>query len=323
MRIVGVAMVRNEADIIELFVRHNLAFLDGLVVVDHGSADATLDILRALAKERLPLSLLANDDARFVQAEVVTDVVRRLFAQDSADVVLPLDADEFVKTPSRAELERVLAAIPANAQGQLHWQNYVPDFAHRHADLRAAIATARRASTELHGLFKVAVTRAFATMPEAVLTQGLHRVVPRPGAPENEFGPHARLRPQSIAIAHVPLRSAGQYVVKVAVKKLGRLASGINWTPDAAMQVAYTRICEGAPIDPAVLRMAAANWSLSHGRWVEPGTRTWIDEPFLADVPLRYTPPGEGASLPVVLDAVERLARRLRDLERAAGPVPS
>jgi len=323
MRIVGVAMVRNEADIVELFVRHNLAFLDGLVVVDHGSADATLAILQALIKERLPLTLLASQDARFVQAEVVTDVTRRLFAQNSADIVLPLDADEFVKTPSREELERALGAIPRKAQGQLYWQNYVPDFAQTHVDLRHAIASARRSPTELHGLYKVAVTRAFADMPDAVLTQGLHRVAPRPYAQESELGPCARLRPQSVAIAHVPLRSAEQYVVKVAVKKLGRLGAGINWTPDAAMQVAYTRICEGERIDPATLRLAAANWSLPFGRWVDPDARNWIDDPFLADVPLRYTSSRQIAAMPIVLDAVERLVRHLRVGEEAAGPTTS
>jgi hypothetical protein len=48
MRLFGVMMVRNEADIIEASVRHNLSVLDGLVVIDHGSFDATADILVAL-----------------------------------------------------------------------------------------------------------------------------------------------------------------------------------------------------------------------------------------------------------------------------------
>jgi len=319
VKIVGVSMVRNEADVIEVFVRHNLAFLDALVVIDHGSADETLGILKSLAKERLPLKLLANEDSRFLQAEAVTDVTRRLIEQSDADVVLPLDADEFVKTPSRDALERALEAIPANAYGQLHWQNYVPDFSRPEPDPRRAIASARRATSELHGLYKVAVTRTFAARPRAVLTQGLHRVAPHVAAPVDRFDPHARLRPESVAIAHLPLRSVEQYVVKVAVKKLGRIASGIDWTPDAAMQVAYTRICDGRPIDPDVLRNAASNWSLPVGRWVDPQSRTWIDDPFLADVPLRYTPSRASTPTPIVIDAVDRLVRHLRGRARAAG----
>ena len=55
MKLYGVAMVRNEADIIEAFVRHNLTVLDGLVVVDHSSDDGTSEILSALtAFDRMP-----------------------------------------------------------------------------------------------------------------------------------------------------------------------------------------------------------------------------------------------------------------------------
>ena len=43
-------MVRNEADIVEAFVRHNLTVLDGMAIVDHGSIDATLSILTSLVQ---------------------------------------------------------------------------------------------------------------------------------------------------------------------------------------------------------------------------------------------------------------------------------
>ena len=47
MRLLAAAHVRNEADIVEAFVRHNLALLDGIAIVDHMSVDETPDILRA------------------------------------------------------------------------------------------------------------------------------------------------------------------------------------------------------------------------------------------------------------------------------------
>jgi glycosyltransferase involved in cell wall biosynthesis len=51
MKLFGAAMLRNEADIVESFVRHNLSLLDGLLVVDHGSSDGTSEILDALVTE--------------------------------------------------------------------------------------------------------------------------------------------------------------------------------------------------------------------------------------------------------------------------------
>ena len=55
MRLLGAAHVRNEADIVEAFVRHNLALLDGIAIVDHTSVDETPDILRELKAEGLAI----------------------------------------------------------------------------------------------------------------------------------------------------------------------------------------------------------------------------------------------------------------------------
>ncbi|MBQ1762801.1 MAG: glycosyltransferase family 2 protein, partial [Aquincola sp.] len=51
----ALGMVKNEADIVEAFVRHNLHFVDLMVLLDNGSTDGTRDILEALQKEGLPL----------------------------------------------------------------------------------------------------------------------------------------------------------------------------------------------------------------------------------------------------------------------------
>ncbi len=39
MKIVAIACARNEADIIESFVRHTLSYCQQLIITDHGSAD--------------------------------------------------------------------------------------------------------------------------------------------------------------------------------------------------------------------------------------------------------------------------------------------
>jgi len=65
MRLIGVAMVRNEADIVEAFVRHNLTVLDAMVVVDHGSLDGTEEILALLQREGLPLRVIRDASPGF------------------------------------------------------------------------------------------------------------------------------------------------------------------------------------------------------------------------------------------------------------------
>lgn len=56
-KIVLVSMVKNEADIIESFVRHSLTYADELIIADHQSSDGTWEMLQKLRAEGLPLTL--------------------------------------------------------------------------------------------------------------------------------------------------------------------------------------------------------------------------------------------------------------------------
>ena len=60
-------MVKNEADIIESFVRYNLNILDGMIILDNCSSDNTLEILNLLKKEGLNLYIIKDDDMDFDQ----------------------------------------------------------------------------------------------------------------------------------------------------------------------------------------------------------------------------------------------------------------
>ena len=291
LRLWGVSMVRNEADIIEPFVRHNLTILDGLAIVDHGSYDATLAILDRLARERLPLVVYENDMPGYLQEHITTSAVRRTLSELGADFVFPLDADEFLKVPSRVELERGLRAIPPGMHGLLRG--------------------AKRLATERHVFHKAIVSRHLLATPDALLSEGNHYVAPRAHAPAHESGPHARMREHVAAIAHVPIRSAAQLVAKVAIKKLGRVAASADWKPDAASQTAYETVRSGRALDARSLLEHAVNWSVPRDAWVAADSVSLVDDPFLAPIELRYTPPSAADPLPLVLAATERIVRRL------------
>jgi hypothetical protein len=307
----GAAMVRNEADIVEAFVRHNLSILDGLLVIDHGSADTTLDILTALCRERLPLVVMRNDAVGYLQQAVMTQAVRHAFASTRADFVFPLDADEFVKAVSRNELERALAAVPADAHGLLSWPTYVPDLRRPAADILAALRGARRAVVETRGLTKAVVARRFLQATDEVLSSGNHWIQAHPDAKVRGMRKHALVTDRVAAVAHVPIRSVDQFIAKVAIKKLGRIAANIDWKPDAASQVAYEALRAGMSVDVDALEHAALNWSVARGSWRDADAVTRVDDPFLAPIALRYTPPAAADPLPLALSAVERLVRRL------------
>jgi Glycosyl transferase family 2 len=327
MKIWGVSMVRNEADIVETFVRHNLAVLDGLIVVDHASADGTLDILKSLALEGLPLAVKRVDVPGYLQAEITTSAAREAFGRRGADAVIALDADEFLKVPSRAALERAIAAIPRRHCARIAWPTYVPPLDRVQSDIVALIRSARRLAVEPEHPtdlgHKVLLTRDFATDLSANLTMGNHGVVLGSNVRTSPQMPHVHLPESTIAVCHLPVRSETQFVVKVAVKRLARVAAGRDYPQASSIWQAWEAIRRGARLTPALMLTShVAGHHAPAGNLAAEAIAT-IDEPFLADIALRYTSATAADPLPLVLSAVEGLARRLaaaRDARRSTDP---
>ncbi len=99
MKLIGFTMVKNEEDILEQFVRHNLHTLDKLYIYDHGSTDSTMNILRALATEGLPVVSVNAASGAFVgyaQAEIMSGILQLCIRDNGAGTYFPMDADEFI-----------------------------------------------------------------------------------------------------------------------------------------------------------------------------------------------------------------------------------
>jgi len=283
VRLIGAAQVRNEADIIEAFVRHNLSRLDGLLVIDHRSDDRTRDILAALAREGLPLAVSLDDDPAQRQPENITRLAREAFGH-GADCVVPLDADEFLKVPDRAALERTLASLPPDLCAALEWQTYVPE---GRADAAHPLAAARRRrAVEAHGLYKVVLTRAFAHAPAAVVGPGNHTVLMT--GPQQDVARTpvrlARLPSAIAALAHFPVRSIDQLVRKI---ELGWAAHCAAARSDPTLAFHWRELHEeiaarGAPT-PQRLAEIAVNYGLPMARWQAANAIPLVEDPLLRD----------------------------------------
>ncbi len=154
MLLVGLGGVKNECDVIEQFVRHHLALLDVLVLIDNGSADGTREILEALCNEGLPLIVVDDPLMENIQAERMTALLHCVGPATDPDAVFILDADEFIIAPSRHALEEAIAVLPQGVAGLLGWTTYLyapPPLSarfHRWWPLRLAFT---RASVEVDG----------------------------------------------------------------------------------------------------------------------------------------------------------------------------
>jgi hypothetical protein len=303
LKLVGVAMVRNEADILEAFVRHNLTVLDRMLVVDHASVDGTEQILASLVREGLPLVAMRDESSGYPLQAMIVALARNAFAEHGADYVVPLDGDEFLKVPSRPALEAALAALPAGHHARLEWLTYVPEFAPG-ADAMQAMQGAKRVKGERHGLTKTIVAKSFAAEPAATIELGAHAV----RAPDAQTtAPHVML-PQAIAAnAHVPFRSVQQYKAKTAIRWLAKLGAPPS-NPGQSFQLreAFAYLKSGRPITPHHLATAAANYSVPPDRWLPIDAIPLVADPFLAPVAIRYDQFGMTEPLALVLQFLER-----------------
>jgi hypothetical protein len=282
MQLHAVAMVRNEADLIEAFVRHNAALLDALHVVDHRSDDGTREILEDLLMQGLPLTLERYDEPAQRQSEILTRVARSAFAA-GADCVFPLDADEFLKMPRRTEFERAVHSFGRQYCAAMEWQTYVPDAMPPNAPPLAA-ARKRRAA-EAHGLHKVVLTEVFAQTPAAVIGPGNHTVLMQgPGQDLARHPAKLALLPASlVALAHFPVRSASQLVRKVTLGWKAHLAAGRG---DASLAYHWRELhdefaARGTP-DEARLREIAVNYGLPMDRWQPADGVELVEDPLPA-----------------------------------------
>ena len=314
MRLFGVTMVRNEADVIEASVRHNLSILDALAIVDHGSIDGTPEILAKLRSEGLPLRLRTEANPLFRQSEMVTALAREALARDGADFVFALDADEFLKVGSRESLERVLAEVPPGMHAVMHWLTYVPGAFDGDGGAFGPGHLWWRVKRERQRLFKVIATRALLERPGDVVASGNHAIVD-PVAPNPHL--HARLHRDVAALAHCPVRSRAQLEGKIIVGYLAHLATrpkdhrlARHWRD------LYDELRAGATLTESRLREIASNYGLPPKHWRPVAEIELVEDPVTLSAEQRYPSDAARDPLRLLLRFTEALV--VEEGERAA-----
>ncbi len=204
MRIASITLVKDEADIFEGFIRHNLHFVDRMYIVDDRSSDNTPEILRRLTAETDAVRLLDDGwTGAFHQSRRTTAAMRRVIAEEDWDVILALDVDELICAADRSVFESAIAAIPPGHVGGFSAIQY---FATGSDDPSIADPRVRvRSATHWGHLFK-----SFAVSPidpNLSFGDGNHRL------DLNGKSLPAHILP-GIALAHFAIRSADQIAIK-------------------------------------------------------------------------------------------------------------
>lgn len=202
MKAAAVSMVKNEGDIIELFVRINLRAFAHLYIVDHDSSDGTSAILGTLRAAGHPITVLPLRSIQQSQAQTLTRLVRDVAASGRYDFVVPLDADEFL-TPPSDWLESLAETLGHERYGKMPWRTFVPvsgDYFGADAPLHSNFRLRSHEPAQYH---KIVVPARLAA--NCSVEPGNHALA---GAAGVEV---------PLELLHVPVRSSDQLVQKAVI----------------------------------------------------------------------------------------------------------
>lgn len=307
-KIAGLAMVRNEADIIESFVRYNLKFLDEIIIVLHSPLDDTPRIVAQLKAEGLPLVIEHNNELGFNKSDWMNKVARDVLSARQADFLFMLDADEFIKSPSRAYLDEAISAIPVGATAALKWESYVPTPNDISTERNVIKRIQHRSAKEGSAVCKVTLCKRFADDISLTIADGNHAVLRGQGAVQRPVS-HVAFR--GISLAHFPVRSESQMVSKALIGVWSRWLE--NGSVDKSMKISnhwlhfYQELMNGGQLSSERLHDISLDYQCRQQiNGIAPDL-TLIHDPVSADFDLKYTSTKDSSSIATISRWVEML----------------
>ena len=218
-RIFAISMVKNEADIIESFVRYNLNIVDGMIILDNGSTDDTLKILELLENEGLHVFILKDEKREYDQASKMNQLLLRAVNEFKADIIVPLDADEFLVSSKGVNPRVTLEEIETSTFYKVKWKTYVPNFNENQNEMfiPAKITSARDESLE--EFYKVIIPANLVKNYNVKLTKGNHDLIYN----KKHNNSIKEVLNTDLRIAHFPIRSKEQATSKISVGWINRL----------------------------------------------------------------------------------------------------
>ena len=205
-------LVRDEEEMLEANLDYHFAQgVDFAIVTDHGSTDATPEILRDYESDGLVRILHADGDQHH-QARRVTRMARLAAVEHGADWVINNDADEFW-WPAVGSLADVFAAIPERyGQIEAPRNNFLPRPVEGDEPFHQRLVVRERASRNRVG-GRLEPKVAHRGHRDVLVAPGNHSVAGADLAPAPPCG--------LLEVMHFPMRTLAQFERKVLATGIG------------------------------------------------------------------------------------------------------
>lgn len=313
MKLVTVSIIRNEADILETFIRYHCQIVDHMIVINHRSTDASPRILQLLKKEGLNLKLADNTALEQPQRSALTCAMRKAVRELGADWVLPLDADEFVGTQDEGTVRENIGSFPCDQVIRIPWRTYVPmpsDDLQEHNILKRIT---HQRSAEPRRFFKVLVPAVLAGMRGVALGFGSHKISGRAFFRRKDL---PSVETNRLVLAHFPVRSGDQITTKAITGWLACLARKDRSRNDNLhLKGIYDRYREGHPISREELTAMALAYAADR-RPVQPDVALNPVRPEGGDFVLRYGAESQCNPLAALAQIGEEFAQAFGSIRR-------
>ena len=207
-KIFSISMVKNEMDVIESFIRYHINIFDGMIILDNGSTDNTLKILSFLKNEGLPIYIFEDDNREYNQAIKMNYLLLKAINEFKADIIVPLDADEFLTSSNSGNPRKMLEEMKPSTFYMVKWKTYIPDFDKNKNEkfIPAKITFARENKLDKH--YKVIIPQELVKNYDAKLIKGNHDIIYDKKYKELI----KKFFITELNLAHFPVRSKEQFI---------------------------------------------------------------------------------------------------------------
>lgn len=250
-------MVKNESDIVESFIRYNLNIFDEMIILDNGSSDETIEIIKKIQNENLPVTLIEDNGTLFNQDEKLTILMKQLAESNSADILVPLDADEFLCSDTGNPRE-ILEGLDRDSYYLIKWETYVSTAEDDPSVKFIPSRVTNVRDKQYETFYKVIVPKNIILNYDIFLQVGNHDLIFE--KPEEKIDP---IKISDLKLAHFPLRSVEQCMSKILVGWPNMISKnkqnnnlGYHW------KILFEKIKEKGMITSEDLEFFSKNYSL-------------------------------------------------------------
>ncbi len=257
LRLATISVIRNEADIVETFVRHHCGLGATMHFVLHRCIDNTEEILAKLRAEGLPVTVQTSDDAAYLQGERITEIAQRIAREKSADWILPLDADEFLLSADGRDIGMCLKNFMQDRIILMPWRTYVPTPDDDIAESCPVKRIVYRQTTETPVIRKVLIPAGALKGVAWKIPTGSHVVLDT-----QSQSAYPTIVSAELALAHFPVRSSEQLRAKILAGWIAVAATPVR-EPERCYhwKALLNRCMESQPLGPGELRNIALRYA--------------------------------------------------------------